>query len=238
MANKSNHHLVEVLCAFWFNPSSNIWDSTFFGKYYEIINGLGYTEKTEQKAVKVKFELKPEFDKTFATQEADEGNSKMIFRDSKNGYAIIMSANFLSFHKVAPYKNWELLMKEQVIPGMKAYEEIGLGKDIVQVQALYINQYEIGKNDKISDYFKFIPSVSDFGIGQESNLVFQSQYDLEPNLMQQIKMNSILDPAKDNKDVFLECSCFASAHMELKWEELAQSAHDQNNKVFKTITKE
>lgn len=238
MPGKSNHHLVEVLCAFWFNPGSNVWDSTFFGKYYEAIKILGYTEKAEQKAVKVKFELKAEVDKTYATQESDEGNSKMIFKNAENGYAIIMSANFISFHKTSPYKNWDSLMADQVVIGMKAYEQIGLGKDVVQAQALYINQYEIGKDDKISDYFKFIPSVSDFGIGQESNLVFQSQYNLEPNLMQQIKINSLLDSTRDTKDIFLECSCFASAIDNLSWKELAQSAHDQNNKVFKIIIKE
>jgi hypothetical protein len=42
-----NHHLTEVICGFWFDPASNVWDSTYFGKYYEKIGALGYNEKQE-----------------------------------------------------------------------------------------------------------------------------------------------------------------------------------------------
>ena len=236
MVKKSNHHLVEVLCAFWFDPKSNPWDSTFYGKYFDKIAILGYTEKDEKRAKKVSFKIAPNDVEQVVKSEDDEANSKMIFRDSKNGTAIIMSANFVSFHKLEPYKSWEALISDQVIPAMKAYEETGIGKNVTQAQAVYINKYDVGKDEKISDIFTFVPSVSDFGIGQESNLLFQSQYDLEPNLTQQIKVNSASD--KGSKEVFFECSCFAYARDGKNWKDLAKEAHDQNNKVFKAIIKD
>ncbi len=231
------HHLTEVLCGFWFNPKSNIWDSTFFGKYHEKMQSLGYNKKEEQKGIQIKFELKPEGGKNVPTSEMNETDSRMVFKDTENAYAILIASNFLSFHKLEPYDNWEALMAKQVNPGMKEYLSLGLGNDIVQVQALYLNRYTLKMEEKLSDYFNFIPSIQDFGNGIENNLVFQSQYELEPNLMQQIKLNAVLDTVSKTKNVFLECSCFATAHNGLSWEKLAQQAHDQNNIVFKSITK-
>jgi uncharacterized protein (TIGR04255 family) len=234
---KNTHHLTEVLCGLWFDPKSNMWDSTFFGKYHEKIEKLGYTERQEQKGVQIKFELKADAGKAMPTSEMNEMEPRMVFKDLKNNYATLMAANFISFHKLEPYKSWEKLIEEQVAPGMKEYKEIGLGNNIVQVQALYLNKYVLNTDEKLSDYFSFIPAIQDFGSGIESNLGFQSQYELEPNLMQQIKLNSVIDPVTNTKNVFLECSCFAFVHEGKGWEDLSKQAHDQNNVVFKKITK-
>lgn len=238
MSEENNkHHLTEVLCGFWFNPSSNVWDSTFFGKFHEKIEPLGYKDKQEQKGFQVKFELKAEAGQNVPFSEMNETEPRMVFKNTQSGFAIVMATNFVSFHKLAPYKNWESLMAEQVVPGMKEYHGIGLGNDVAQVQALYLNKYTLQIEDKLSDYFSFIPSVQEFGSGKENNLMFQSQYQLEPNLMQQIKLNAVINLIDKTKDVFLECSCFASPFDGYSWEKLAEQAHDQNNLVFKSITK-
>lgn len=231
------HNLTEVLCGFWFNPNVNVWDSTFFGKYYEKIQPLGYDVKEEQKGVQIKFAIKPEGGKSVPVSEMNEMDSRMVFKNPKNASAILMAANFISFHKLEPYKTWEALIAEQVNPGMETYQKLGLGKEVVQVQALYLNKYTLKASEKLSDYFSFVPSVQDFGNGFENSLVFQSQHELKPNLIQQIKLNAVLDAASNMKNVFLECSCIASAHDNYNWEKLAQQAHDQNNLVFKSITK-
>lgn len=231
------HNLTEVLCGFWFNPKANVWDSTCFGRYHEKIQSLGYDVKEEQKGVQIKFEITAEGGKQVPTSEMNETDSRMVFRDTKNAAAILMAANFISFHKLEPYKSWEALVAEQVNPGMEVYQNLGLGKEVVQVQALYLNKYTLNTTEKLSDYFSFVPSVQDFGNGVENSLVFQSQHELKPNLTQQIKLNAILDSASNTKNVFLECSCIASAHNGFSLGELAQQAHDQNNKVFKSITK-
>lgn len=231
-----SHNLTEVLCGFWFNPTSNVWDSTFFGKYYEEIRDLGYSEKQEQKGVQIKLGLKNDSGKTISSSEINEVESRMVFKNTKENFATLMAPNFISFHKLTPYISWENLLENQAVPGIEKYNNIGLGKDVEQVQALYLNKYTLDINEKLSDYFNFIPSIQEFGIGIESNLVFESQYELEPNLLQQIKLNSIIDHSSNTKNVFLECSCFAFAHEQKDWQTLLEQAHSQNNIVFKKIT--
>jgi len=231
------HELTEVVCALWFDSASNLWDSTFFGKFYERIEPLGYDSKQEQKGYQVQFEIKSDQGEPKPTNQASEIGSRMVFRNTKMQYAIIMAENFISFHKLAPYKNWESLMKEQVVPGMREYIDIGLGNNIRQVQSLYLNKYTLSNEDTLSNYFKFIPSVQDFGTGKESNLIFQSQYQLEPNLLQEIRLNSILNPATNSHDIFLQCSCYSNPSNNQNWLTLCKDAHDQNNLTFKKITK-
>ena len=148
-----------------------------------------------------------------------------------------MAAHYISFHKLPPYTNWETLLEEQIKPGLKHYNSIGLGKGLIQTQMLYLNKYSFEKDANLSDTFNFLPAVEKFGIGKERSLLFQSQYELDPNLLLQIKLNSI--PTIDNsKQVFLECSCMAFNKENAEdWLPIVSQAHDTNNKVFKEIAK-
>jgi uncharacterized protein (TIGR04255 family) len=226
------HRLAEVLCAFWFNPESNPWDSTYFGLYYEKLEKLGFTEKEEQKNIQFKLDIKS---KETPASEVSEGESRMIFKNHSKSSAIILSNNYISFHKLNPYQSWEKLLSEIVYPGFEIYESIGLGKDIIQVQALYLNKYELLIDEKLSNYFKFLPSIDDFGIGFERNILFQSQYDLDPNLNMLIKLNGGVDSGY-KKEFFLECTCFAKKMQDSTLNTLITQAHDQANLVFNKIT--
>jgi uncharacterized protein (TIGR04255 family) len=90
------HNLTEVLCGFWFSPSANVWDSTYFGKYYEQIRPLDYDIKEEQKGIQIKFEVKPEGGKSVPTSEMNETESRMVFRNTAEASAILMLYNRLS----------------------------------------------------------------------------------------------------------------------------------------------
>lgn len=237
MPTENIHQPQEVLCAFIFNPDQNTWDSTYFGKYYDAIQDLGFKEKKEQKAFEVKFELKADANKKIPEPQYNEAEPKMLFRNVEKNYAILMANSYISFHKLPPYESWENMMKDQIRPGLDKYFNIGLGNDLLQVQMLYLNKYEFDENEKLSNKFSFIPSIEDFGIGKEKNLLLQSQYDLEPNLLMQIQINTRLTERK-TKEVFLQCSCIANnKDKKNKWEEIAQQVHDQNNLVFRKITK-
>ena len=233
------HQLAEVLCGIWFEPNSNPWDSTYFGKYYDKLEKqLGFTEKQEQKAFRIKVELKS--NKTSegnSLPEMTEGEPRMVFKNNINTTAVVLSSNFISFHKLPEYESWDSLIDSLVKPGIKIYSEIGLGKDVVQVQCLYLNKYSLDIKDKLSDYFSFIPSIEDFGIGSETNLSFQSQYDLSPNMHMLIKLNGNINPQTNTKEVFFECSCFAKRLGDEDIFILAKQAHDQTNLVYKKITK-
>jgi len=236
MTIASKHQLAEVLCGFWFSSEQNPWDSTFFGKFFELIKNDGYTEKEEQQGYQVKFELKnAEIEKP--TAQTDKLEPRMLFKNPEKNTAILMASNYISFHKLPPYTSWEILLEEQIKPSLVHYNEIGLGKGLLQVQMLYLNSYNFKKETNLSDTFSFLPAVEKFRIGKERSLLFQSQYELDPNLLLQIKLNSI--PIIDNnKQVFLECSCMAyNKTGDENWLKIASQAHDTNNKVFNTITK-
>ena len=234
MSSENSHLLQEVLCAFVFNPSANTWDSTYFGKYFEAIQDLGFKDKQEQKGVEVKLEFKVDQKPESSYNDVE---AKMPFKNVEKNRAIIMANSYISFHKLAPYERWENMMSDQIVPGLDRYFKIGLGKELLQVQMLYLNRYELSDNEKLSERFSFIPSIEDFGIGKEKNLFLQSQYDLEPNLLMQIQITARLTE-KNTKEVFLQCSCTGNnQNQKMSWEEIAKQVHDQNNIVFNKITK-
>jgi len=223
---KTNEHIVEVLCAMWFEPTLNDWDSTYFGKYYSRITELGYTEKQEQKKVEVQLEINANKPNPTVKEEG----IRFIFRNPSEKTAIILSDHFISFHKMAPYNDWNSLMGKIVDPGLKIYKEIGLGKGLKEVQCLYLNSYKIRNDQMISDKFKFLPQIDD---SKESSLLFQAKYDMPENLSVQIKLNwNALAP---KKEVFFECSTFAKASEGVDYKTVAAKAHDQANAFYNKI---
>ena len=231
----TNHQLAEVLCGFWFKSESNSWDSTCFGKYYDKIIGLGFTEKLEQKAVQIKMELKT--NENAPTSEMTEGEIRMIFKNPSNNSAIILAGNYISFHKLSPYGSWNSLISDIVNPGLKAYREIGLGNDLIQVQSLYLNKYVLKPEDKLSEIFSFLPTTESFGIGFEHSLSFQSHYELSPNITVFLKLNCSTNPQMNEKIAMLECSSFARSMDKSIEVDLISSAHDKTNHVFNNIIK-
>lgn len=232
-----NHQLAEVLCGFWFKPESNSWDSTCFGKFYDKILKLGFSEKQEQKAVQIKMEFKTVEGAPATAPEMTEGDNRMIFRNPANNSAIILSANYLSFHKLPPYNGWDQLISDIVNPGLAMYREIGLGNDLVQVQSLYLNRYNLKPEDKLSEIFSFLPATESFGVGFEHNLVFQSQYELSPNITVNLKLNCNTNSLLNEKVAFLECTSFAKAMEKVDETKLIKDAHDKTNLVFNNIIK-
>jgi uncharacterized protein (TIGR04255 family) len=236
MLTNQNHQVAEVLCAIWFNTEVNKWDSTYFGRYFEKLEQMGFTEKNEQKSVHFKMEINNNENIIDTPQtEMKEGEPRMVFRNVTQNTAVILSSNFISFHKLPPYDNWENLINNLVEPGLKAYQSLGLGKEVIQVQCLYLNKFELDTEDHLSKYFNFIPSIQNFGIGIERNTSFQSHYELAPNLQMLIKLNSSINSTNHLKEVFLECSCFASALENHTIFELARQAHDQTSLVFNSL---
>ena len=222
----TDQHLVEVLFAMWFDPSLNPWDSTYYGIFYEKIQTIGYTEKQEQKQVKIRVDV-PKNETDLSHDEP-----RMVFRNPNEDTAIILSKHFISFHKLAPYHSWERLFEVVVNPGLKVYNSLGLGKGIVEVQSLYLNKYELGNSEKASSVFKFLPTLDD---GIESSINFQGRYDLPEGKTIQLKLNGNI-PQQGKRDLFFECSCFVkSSSASESYSNLAEIAHDEANKVFRKI---
>jgi len=92
-----SRELSEVLCAIWFEPPTNEWDSTFFGKYYEEVLKHGFTEKQELK--QVEFQIKQGID----PPEVKEVEGRMVFKNPQKRCAITLAKNFISFHQLTPF---------------------------------------------------------------------------------------------------------------------------------------
>lgn len=229
----NNNHIVEVLCAMWFEPSENEWDSTYFGKYHDKIIQEGFTQKQEQKQFELKFQIDPQTsENTKAVSEATQ--ARMAFKNPAAASAITLSPHFISFHKLAPYTNWTDLMTNIVAPNLIHYQELGLGKGLKEIQCLYLNKYQLPKGGRISDIFNFVPLIEE---GTETNLSFQAKYKMSDNSFIQLKLRGQAT-ISENINFYFECSSFVKSSAGSDYHALSMKAHDQANRVYnKIITK-
>jgi len=162
--------------------------------------------------------------------------TRMVFKNPEKQTAIIIAPNYISIHKLPPYKSWELLL-EEVEPILDHYFSLNLGKSLLQVNMAYINQIELDRLESISGKFGILPQADVLQLGMQQNLFFQSQYEFEPNLLAQLKLFQNKVSEKKVGYVF-ECSCLALNHTKGKsWQNLVQAAHDKSNEIFNSITK-
>jgi len=137
-----------------------------------------------------------------------------------------------------PYTTWNDLMTNVVTPLLTIYKSLGLGKDIVEVQSLYLNKFDLGKGENISQHFNFLPIIED---SFESSIVFQARYDVPNNLVVQLKLNGNRNPSAEKIQFFFECSSFArpiSQNEKNDYLTLSKRAHDKVNEVFLKIISE
>lgn len=228
----NNQHLVEVLCAIRFDPNKNDWDSTYFGLFYELVKNRGYIERKEQRQVGFQLNVKPSDNQPIIKETPSQ--SRMVFSNLQLKSAIIMGENFISFHKLSPYENWEKLVVDIVQPGLEEYRQIGLGNGIIEVQCLYLNKYRLEAGESVTKYFNFFPNIPE---SKETQVSFQGRYEIDPNTFVQLRLNTTLNQ-QSFKDVFFECSGFVSVSQEAEdFKVLAQKAHDSANNIYKNIIK-
>lgn len=227
----NNQHLVEVLCAIRFDVTKNEWDSTFFGKYYELIKERGYTERKEQRQVELQVQVKASDNQSIIQENPPQ--IRMAFSNPNLKSAIIMGNNFISFHKLAPYETWEKLISDIVQPGLTEYHQIGLGKGITEVQCLYLNRYQLEEGQSVTEYFNFLPNISGSKEGQVS---FQARYEFDSETFVQLKLNKL--GSSPSPTLFFECSSFVSVlDDQVDFLSVAQKAHDSANTVYRNVIK-
>lgn len=234
---RNNHSLVEVACSIWFDPNLNDWDITYFGKFYDKIKDLGYNQKEEKKVIEIHIDDTNQDGDGMPIPQTKSSEVRMIFRNSENNAAIMLSNNLISFNKLTPYNGWDDLMDKIVNPCLKIYEEIGLGKGVIQVSALYLNKFTIPMNEKLINYFNFIPVIEDIGEVSDRSLEFQTHYDIDSNLELVLKLNGGTNHQKNNKEVFFECVCIAKNINGISTiGELSELAHQKARSAFIQLT--
>lgn len=200
--NYKNNHLVEVNCGFQFIDDTSNWDSTYFGQFYELIKSDGFNEKVERKGIQVTIkDDKNSTNSKIASQEVEE---QVIFKNSNNGFAILIAKNRISFHSVGNYINWKYFTEEFILPNLEKYLKLGLGNGNYKLNVLYLNKFNTNTNDKISDYLSFYNEIDNVGEIVEVDNNFRRIFKKE-DLTLMIRGNRIKDL---NNIIHLECGSF------------------------------
>ena len=76
----TNNHLLEVNCGFHFTINNSVWDSTYFGQFYDKIKDSGFNEKIERKGIQVT--IKEDKDSTKSRIASQEIEDQVIFKNS------------------------------------------------------------------------------------------------------------------------------------------------------------
>lgn len=233
-----NHKITEAVCAFRFSPVNNNWDITSFAAFYNVIKDLGFYKKNEIKPVQLSFQIKP--NEAPLNPQMTEGETQMVFKNEDEKQAILLGNNYISFHTINHYPGWDVFSDELITKFLNKYFEIGYGRDLMSVQMIYINNFELAPNKKLFEYLTFVPNMEHFGEGDELSHLFQSSYEIAPNKRLQLKtILNVVNPEKAKK-VILECNCIANntKNNDISWEELSKDAHDNAKNAFIKITTE
>lgn len=198
----SNKHLAEVACRFNFKtkPADKKWDISYFGLYYDKIKDSGFTVKEEKKGFQLQF-----------THKIDEGGqtppniremeSRMIFKNPTNGFAIFLGPNSISFNKVGNYENWDKFINEFVKINLEYYFELELNYEIANTQIVYLNRFNFNKNDELSEYFNLISKLEN--LGEEQFCQIQRNFISNNEIALIGKLTCTNE--KNEKKVHLEC---------------------------------
>lgn len=155
----NNNHLIEVNCGFNFLDESD-WDSTYYGQFYELIKSEGFNEKLERKGIQVT--VKDDKESTSAKIASQQLEDQIIFKNNSEGLAIIIAKNKLSFHAIRNYTNWQNFTSNFVLPMLKKYLNLGLGKGSFRVNCLYLNKFNVDYKERTSQYLTFVNDIQKF----------------------------------------------------------------------------
>jgi len=236
MAKFPGHDLTEVICGFWFVPSEDQWNPTNFETYFEKAKPFGYSEKLQQKDIKVQFNLDPGSPETSSAKGETTAN-RFVFRNPNEATAILLGPHYISAHKLKPYHNWESFFPATIKPALELFLELGFGKVLAAANVAYINQINVPSGQSISDLLGFIPTSNALKKGNQFNVMFQSQYQFGANLTAQLRLFQI-GATEEFSTFTFECSCISVNHSgKSSFEELANLAHDKANEIFNSILK-
>ncbi|MCF8371250.1 MAG: TIGR04255 family protein [Bacteroidales bacterium] len=231
-----NHKITEAVCAFRFDPSKNSWDWTSYAEFYKLIKEKGFIKRNEIKPIQLSFHFKP--NEAPKNPDLVEGETQMVFKNNKEDRAILISNNYISFHTIGNYPGWDVFSNEFISNIITSYFDLGYGNGLDNAQMIYINNFDLKADKKLSNYLTFVPDMDHFGEGDEVSHMFQSAYQIAPNKRLQLKtILNVINPERIKK-VLLECNCIAfnTLKHEINWSELANDAHHNAKNAFINIT--
>lgn len=233
----TNQHLREVVCGFNFSEKEIIWDSTYFGQYFERIRGLGFNTREERPGIQIDFGDIPVDGNAELNVSAQKVESTMLFKNEARGWAISLGKDHISFHIVKGYDGWENFIANLIAPGLEAYCDLGLFSGKVKNTLAYLNQFSFSDENWMENYFTFLkPIGTTFGV--ESNTTIQRTFYYRQHLMLLMRLNTSLSSANNSRIVNLECGSmtgnFVVADPKL-WRELISQTHEPIGEFFNSL---
>ncbi len=234
----SNKHLQEVLCTYRFIQGAKKWDSTYFGQLFDKIVNDGFTERQEKKGIV--FEVTASINSGGAQAPiVQEAESQMIFRNPSKNHAITMGNQFISFHIVSTYENWEAFNETLMKPFMEKYIELGIYEKILSCQVVYLNRFELPDQDDLSKYFSVIsPPFKQFG--KEVNVQLTKNYITSNGIVLNLRVQP--QPAIPNvKNLMLECGATGTIPQGRainEWKSISQDVKNPVRDFFESIITE
>ncbi len=205
MNTYTNTNLREVVCRFTFlDDGAKKWDSGYFGQFFDKIKDLGFSSRHEQRGIQLTVgENVQEIAANMPVLR--ELESQMVFQNPEKGFAITLGNKILSFHVLGGgYRNWETFQSDLLEPYLKLYLDLGLHTEANYCQVVYLNQFSIGKDEALKDYFTIATDpVKHFGL--EGAALIQKRYvntDLGYGLVYKLMADVTAD---DRKSIYLEC---------------------------------
>jgi uncharacterized protein (TIGR04255 family) len=162
---KTNKHLIEVNCSFQFLEETTVWDSTFFGQFYEKIKPLGFDEKQERKGVQITFDGSKGLANMVSSPTMID--DQVLFFNQDKSIAIALAKQKISFHWLKDYTSWEDFMQKVVKPNFQLYQGLGLGNGKRQCSIVYLNRFENPITEMLSEYFTIVSHLEKTSFGNE-----------------------------------------------------------------------
>jgi uncharacterized protein (TIGR04255 family) len=224
-----NHKITEALCAFHFDTSKeDEWNVGKFADFFKKIEIYGFSESQQIKPKHFQIELNQGIPKYQQT----EGELKILYQSKDNTQASIMSQGYVSFHALQSYNGWEFFLPNtQNI--LEAYQSIKLGKSLKKVQMIYINTFQIGIEENVSDYATFVPEIRDFEQGREVGHNFQSSFKIGADT--DLVVTTLCNSELNHKNIQLIIDCTVAINTTNDWQKAMNNAHDICVKFFKNI---
>lgn len=226
----SNKHLTEVICGFEFLEDPAIWDSVYFGSYFEKIRQLGFIERQERKAMK--FQVLPSNSNPGPLPPVLPPEDQFVFKNPVKNWGITMSKGVISFHVLKNYSGWIAFRDELITPFYTYYLDLGLGRGARNCTVMYLNQFEKPVSENLSDYFTIV-STLDKHFGPEKNTIVQRLFKDPKDQLLLTKLNT-QDIPTNRYRINLECGAL-SLNSNMNWLEQADSVHAPILKFFESI---
>ena len=227
-----NHKITEAICAFRFQVIEDNWNIGVFSDFFNCIKPRGFTKQLERKPATVSFKIEAN---QVQPPEMAQGELQLIFHNPEKQLSIILSKGLISFHAQSHNDGWDTFFPEFISPIYTDFLNFEVLGKLENVQMLFINRFILNEDKSLADYLNFVPNTKNIG-GKENGHFFTSNFFIEPNIALSLQTQMVTQEERKTVDFHSNCVVYSDT-ADNRWQNLANTAHDNAVNLFKnTIT--